>query len=187
MVEIVDKLIAQAATSGASDIHLEPEREHFYCRYRIDGVLQDMPALPKNMNPLSSPGLRFWRIWILPSAVCPRTAGFPGALADKNIDLRVSTFPTLHGENLVIRILDKTRSLLRLEDLGVPPGALNAFEQIIRRPHGVVLVTGPTGSGKTTTLYAVLSRINCLEKNIITLEDPIEYEIKRVRQSQINR
>lgn len=186
VIEIVDELVAKAVACAASDIHLEPQGEHFYCRYRIDGLLQDGSPLPKKYEAAVISRIKILANMDISERRLPQDGRIQTTAGDKKIDLRISTFPTMHGENLVIRILDRTRALLHLEGLGMNPGLLKVFEQIIHRPHGVILVTGPTGSGKSTTLYAILSKINCIEKNIITLEDPIEYEIERVRQSQVN-
>lgn len=186
VISIVDNLIARAVEIGSSDIHLEPQGEHFYCRFRIDGVLHDMPQPPKKYEAAISSRIKIMAGMDIAEKRLPQDGRLQTIVGNKNIDMRISTFPTMHGENLVIRILDKTRSLLGLEDLGMERKELAVFEQIINKPHGIILVTGPTGSGKTTTLYAVLNKINSIEKNIITMEDPIEYEVERVRQSQVN-
>jgi len=186
VVNLVNNLIASAVEMGASDIHLEPEGEYFWCRYRIDGVLQDMPRLSKEYEAAVNSRIKILAGMDIAEKRLPQDGRIQTTARGKNVDLRISTFPTLHGENVVIRILDKTRSLLSLEELGMSGDALSVFERIIRKPHGMILVTGPTGSGKTTTLYAALNKINSIEKNVITLEDPIEYEIERVRQSQVN-
>jgi len=186
VVDIVDNLIAGAVGMGASDIHLEPQGEHFFCRYRVDGVLQDMPTIPKEHEAAVNSRIKIMAGMDIAEKRLPQDGRIQTTVKNKNVDLRISTFPTVYGENVVIRILDKTRSLFSLEDLGMSPECLRVFEQMIRKPHGIILVTGPTGAGKTSTLYAALSKINTIEKNIITLEDPIEYEIDRVRQSQVN-
>lgn len=187
VVNIVDNLMAKAIEMGASDIHLEPEaKEHFYCRFRIDGILHDIPALPKKYEAAIISRIKIMAGMDIAEKRLPQDGRLQTTTGNKNVDLRISTFPTMHGENLVIRILDKTRSLLQLEDLGIEGKDLSIFEQIIHKPHGIILITGPTGSGKSTTLYAILNKINSIEKNIITMEDPIEYEVERVRQSQVN-
>ncbi|MFH0855800.1 MAG: ATPase, T2SS/T4P/T4SS family [Candidatus Omnitrophota bacterium] len=186
VVSIVDNLIAKAVELGASDIHLEPEKEDFYCRFRMDGVLHDMPKLAKRYEAAIISRIKIMSNMDISEKRLPQDGRIQTVAAGRSVDLRVSTFPTMYGENLVIRILDKTRSLIRLKDLGMPDGALEAFKEIIRKPHGIILVTGPTGSGKSTTLYAVMLDINSTEQNIVTMEDPIEYEIDRVRQSQVN-
>jgi len=186
VVRIVEGLIAKATELGASDIHLEPQNERFSCRYRIDGVLHDMPQPPKKYEAATISRIKIMANMDIAEKRLPQDGRIQTTVGNKNVDLRVSTFPTMYGENLVIRILDKTRALLNLDDLGMDSKNLMVFSEIIAKPHGIVLVTGPTGSGKTTTLYAALNKINSIEKNIITLEDPIEYEIERVRQSQVN-
>ena len=186
VVSIVDSLVKQAVETGASDIHLEPQANHFYCRFRIDGVMRDMPALPKKYEAGIISRVKIMSNMDIAEKRLPQDGRIQTMVNGRNIDLRISTFPTINGENLVLRILDRSRSVIRLTDLGMDEVTRIAFEQMIHRPHGIILITGPTGSGKTTTLYAVLSTINTVEKNILTMEDPVEYEIDRVRQSQVN-
>jgi type IV pilus assembly protein PilB len=186
VVSTVDDVISRAVELGASDIHLEPQGEHFYCRMRIDGVLHDMPQLPKKYETAIISRIKIMANMDIAERRLPQDGRVQTQAGKKNIDLRISTFPTVFGENMVMRILDRAHSLLTLKDLGMVGETLKKFEQMIVKPHGIILVTGPTGSGKTTTLYAVLNKINSIEKNIITLEDPVEYEIERVRQSQVN-
>lgn len=186
VISIVDNLIASAVELSASDIHLEPERESFYCRFRMDGVLRDMPKLPKKYEAAIISRIKIMSDMDISEKRLPQDGRIQTFVRGRNVDLRVSTFPTMYGENLVIRILDKTRSLIRLEDLGMSNEILKVFQEIVNKPHGIILVTGPTGSGKTTTLYAAIMKINNIGQNIVTMEDPIEYEIERVRQSQVN-
>ena len=186
IISIVDNLIAKAVELSASDIHLEPEREDFYCRFRMDGVLHDMPKLAKKYESAIISRIKIMSNMDISEKRLPQDGRIQTVVLGRNIDLRISTFPTMYGENMVIRILDKTRSLVRLEDLGILDETLKIFQEIIYKPHGIILVTGPTGSGKSTTLYAVMMKINSVEQNIVTMEDPIEYEIERVRQSQVN-
>jgi len=186
VVEMVNNMITRAVEMGASDIHFEPERDSFNCRYRIDGVLY-----PASQIPLENQAAVISRIKIMANMdIAEKRLPQDGRLrmyaAGRDVDLRLSTFPSIHGENVVIRILDRSAGMLKLEQLGFSKEALSAFSQMIHRPYGIILVTGPTGSGKTTTLYGALSEINNLEKNIITLEDPVEYEIPHIRQSQVN-
>lgn len=186
VVEMVNNIITRAVEAGASDIHFEPERGSFNCRYRIDGVLypatrislQDQAAVLSRIKIMANMDIAEKRL-AQDGRAQMNTCG-------RDVDLRVSTFPTIYGENLVIRILDRSTGILRLKQLGFSKESLAVFSQLIHRPYGIILVTGPTGSGKTTTLYAALSEINSLEKNIITLEDPVEYEIPHIRQSQVN-
>ncbi|MDP3785969.1 MAG: ATPase, T2SS/T4P/T4SS family [Candidatus Omnitrophota bacterium] len=186
VIQMVDSVITKAVEQGASDIHLEPEQKHFYCRYRIDGILRDYPELPKRYEAAIISRIKIMASMDIAEKRLPQDGRIQLTVANKNVDLRVSTFPTLNGENVVLRILDRSRAFLELNQLGFPPETLKVFEKAITRPYGIILVTGPTGSGKTTTLYAALNKINSVEKNIMTLEDPVEYEIARVRQSQVN-
>lgn len=186
VVNLVNQLIADAVDASASDIHLEPEEDKFFCRFRIDGILYDMSPPPKKFQAYVISCIKIMAGMDIAERRLPQDGRFQKKLKGKEIDLRVSTFPTFYGENVSIRILDKSQGLFKLEDLGFLPDILKKFKEIIHKPYGIILVTGPTGSGKTTTLYAVLNAINNLEKNILTLEDPIEYLIPRVRQSQIN-
>ncbi len=187
VIKLVNLLIQEAVKSKASDIHIEPELDILRVRYRIDGILYETYKLPKHLA-----GLIISRIKILGGLDIaerrkPQDGRFRMSLENrKEIDIRLSSFPTMHGENLVLRILDKTAVLLNLTDLGFGSNDFDRFNSLIRSPYGIILVTGPTGSGKTTTLYAALSEINSLEINILTIEDPIEYQIPLIRQTQIN-
>ena len=186
VVERVNQIIEQAIGMGASDIHLEPEREKFNCRYRVDGILRAMPGIPLDEQAAVVSRIKIMAEIDIAEKRLPQDGRIRMFLAGRDVDLRVSTFPSIHGENLVIRILDRSGGLIHLSDLGFSKEHLDIFSHLIRRPYGMILVTGPTGSGKTTTLYGALSQINTLEKNIITLEDPVEYELPNIRQSQIN-
>ncbi len=193
VVSLVDQMVAKAVEMGASDVHIEPQADKVGCRFRIDGVLQEMPVLPREYDAAMVSRIKIMGNLDIAEKRLPQDGrvqmqvSLTGRQAGtKKVDLRISTFPTMHGENLVIRILDKTRSLIQLEELGMSSEILKVFDQLIHRPHGIILVTGPTGSGKTTTLYGVLNQINTVSKNIMTLEDPIEYEVERIRQSQVN-
>ncbi|MFH0771861.1 MAG: ATPase, T2SS/T4P/T4SS family [Candidatus Omnitrophota bacterium] len=186
VIHIVDSMIAEAVEQGASDIHLEPEHSQFRRRYRVDGILRHCADLPKKYEAAIISRIKIMSGMDIAEKRLPQDGRIQMKIENKKVDLRVSTFPTLKGENLVIRILDRTRALLELDQLGFSRETLGVFEKAVYRPYGIVLVTGPTGSGKTTTLYGALNKINNLEKNIMTLEDPVEYEIAGVRQSQIN-
>ena len=186
VVQLVDGLIAEAVTAGASDIHLEPGKEQFRCRFRVDGILLDRPPIPKEYQAAVISRLKIMANMDIAEKRLPQDGRIEKAAAGRTIDLRVSSFPTINGENVVMRILDKQRSLMRLEDLGFLEGTLGVFNDLISKPHGIILVTGPTGSGKTTTLYGALQRIDRTEKNVMTLEDPVEYELPGVCQSQVN-
>ncbi len=186
LIRLVNLLIVQAIKEKASDIHIEPDEQQLRVRFRIDGVLYEKPSPPKFlMNGIIS------RIKILSRMDIaekrrPQDGGFTFKVAKKEVDLRVSSFPTIHGENIVMRLLDKSSLAIGLKDLGFSKQALAAFEEMVRHPYGIILVTGPTGSGKTTTLYSTLQTINTIDKNIITLEDPVEYKLPLIRQAQVN-
>lgn len=186
VVEMVNHIITHAVEMRASDIHLEPEGKNFNCRYRIDGVLYSMPQIPREHQAAVTSRIKIMANMDIAEKRLPQDGRIRLRAVGRDVDLRISTFPTIHGENLVARILDRSKALLELEELGLSCEEHKKFDALIMRPHGIILVTGPTGSGKTTTLYAALSKINTLEKNIITLEDPVEYEIPHIRQSQVN-
>jgi len=186
VVQKVDQLIHQAIQKGASDIHLEPCPTHLRIRLRLDGMLYDFQEMShQEMQQVLSRIKVLAHINIAEKRL-PQDGKFSIQFQDRPIDLRVSTFPTPFGEKIVIRILDRATHMIALENIGFLPDMLNEFSQVIQRPHGFLLVTGPTGSGKTTTLYSVLSTLNVREKNILTLEDPIEYHLDGITQGQIN-
>lgn len=186
IIKLVNSLIDDAVANDVSDIHLEPAEAALFARYRIDGVLYDVTAPPRKFQDAIISRVKIMANMDIAEKRLPQEGRIQIKAKEKDVDLRVSTFPTIYGENLVIRILDRSSVLIGLGDLGFNPQVLEQFESLIRRPYGIVLVTGPTGSGKTTTLYAALNTINCTDKNIITLEDPVEYRIERIRQSQID-
>lgn len=186
VIKLVNLIIAQAAKERASDIHIEPEEDKLRIRYRIDGVLREVQSLPKHLQNVLASRIKVMAKMDIAEMRKPQDGRIQIKVESKNLDLRVSSFPTVHGENLVLRILDKTSVLLGLEDLGFYEKDLKDFNKVIEHPNGIILVTGPTGSGKTTTLYAALCKINLPERNIITIEDPVEYEIPLIRQTQVN-
>jgi type IV pilus assembly protein PilB len=186
VVETVNNIITRAVEMSASDIHLEPQRNILNCRYRIDGVLHMMSNIPSNYQAAVISRVKIMASMDIAEKRLPQDGRIRMSTAGRDVDLRISTFPTVHGENLVIRILDRSRGILELEQLGFSKDVVKQFSELIKRPYGIILVTGPTGSGKTTTLYAALNAINNVEKNIITLEDPVEYELTNIRQSQVN-
>ena len=186
VVKLVDLMIKEAVEQNVSDIHLEPEEDTFYVRYRIDGVLYDITSPPKRMQLPIVSRIKIMANMDIAEKRLPQDGRIYLKIDGKEVDLRISSFPTIFGENIVLRILDKSRGLIGLGELGFSKKMLNQFEKLITLPNGIMLVTGPTGSGKTTTLYAILNKINDIKKNIITLEDPVEYQIDRVRQTQID-
>lgn len=186
VVKVVNLLVIRAIRERASDVHLEPAEDHFGVRFRVDGVLRNINPLPKHLQGAVVSRIKILAKLDIAEKRKPQDGRIQVRLESRDIDLRVSTFPTVYGENVVIRILDKTSFLLGLPQLGFSKDELKRVDKVIRRPHGIILVTGPTGSGKTTSLYAILNAINATEKNIITIEDPIEYQLPLIRQSQVN-
>jgi len=186
VVELVNIIILRAINEGASDVHIEPTDRKVRIRYRVDGILRDVSAMPSFLHsPLVTRIKVMGRMDIAESRL-PQDGRFELKLEGKVIDVRVSTYPTIYGESLAMRLLDKSGVLFGLKELGLSAENLKIYEEVIKRPYGIILVTGPTGSGKTTTLYATLNHIVSPEKNIMTIEDPVEYELAGVRQSQIN-
>jgi len=186
IIRVVNLLVIQAIRERASDIHIEPDEKKVGVRLRIDGVLREISPFPKNHQGAVISRIKILAKMDIAEKRRPQDGRIQVRIENKDVDLRVSTYPSLFGENVVIRILDKTGLLLGLTQLGFVGDELKRFEKAIRKPYGIMLVTGPTGSGKTTTLYAALNTINSAEKNIITIEDPIEYQIPLIRQSQVN-
>ena len=186
IIKLVDALLGEALEARASDIHLEPSGEQTRVRFRIDGVLHEVKLLPIGLHEALCSRIKIQAKLDITEHRLPQDGHIPMTLEGRLVDLRVSTYPTVAGENVVIRLLDQSAVALKLSDLGFSPEHLKEFEQMIRRPHGLFLVTGPTGSGKTTTLYAALSQINTMTKNLMTIEDPVEYQLPLVRQTQIN-
>jgi type IV pilus assembly protein PilB len=186
LVELVDQLIIRAAEERATDIHIEPEENIVRIRYRIDSILQPGPTIPKKLQLPIAARIKVMAGLNVAENRVPQDGRIRFQHKGRNIDLRVSTFLCNYGENIVLRLLDKASVVLSLEKLGLMPDDQAKMERVIQKPHGIILVTGPTGSGKTTTLYASLSQLNTIDVNIMTIEDPIEYELTLVRQSQVN-
>jgi len=186
VIKLVNLIIMQAVKDRASDIHVEPEEDSLKVRFRVDGVLHEMFSPPKHLESALLSRIKILSRIDIAEKRKPQDGRFNIKVENRNVDLRVSTFPTIYGENIVIRILDKGSVLVDLDKLGFSKDMKKQFETLIKRPHGIILVTGPTGSGKTTTLYSALSTIDSEEKNIITVEDPVEYHLGRIRQSQVN-
>ncbi len=183
---MLDLVMIQAIRDRASDIHFEPDEKSLRVRFRIDGFLYESFTLPKQVHPSINSRIKILAEMDIAETRLPQDGNFNIKLENRSFEIRVSTFPTIYGENAVLRILDQTSPLLKLEDLGFSSEMLNQFKQLIRRPNGIIFVTGPTGSGKTTTLYAILNMINSKDKNIITIEDPVEYRLPFIRQTQVN-
>lgn len=185
-VKFVNLMLSQAVRSGASDIHLEPFQRDFKVRYRIDGILYDMFSPPKHIQSAVISRIKVMANLDIAEKRLPQDGRIEIRIADKNVDLRVSTIPISFGERVVLRLLDKSTVLLKLASLGMPQELLGRFTSLIHQSHGIVLVTGPTGSGKTTTLYAALATISKPDINILTIEDPVEYRFDGIGQMQVN-
>lgn len=186
VIKLVNLIFIQAVKDKASDIHIEPEERLLRVRYRIDGVLHEGVKPPKSLEAAITSRIKVLAKMDIAEKRKPQDGRIQLKMQGRDIDLRVSSFPTVYGENIVIRLLDKTSVLLGLAELGMRSATLEVYDKLIKRPFGIILVTGPTGCGKTTTLYASLSIINSAEKNIITIEDPVEYQLNMIRQTQIN-
>ena len=184
--KLFDLVMIQAIKDRASDIHIEPDEKALRIRLRIDGFLYEFLTLPKQVHPSLTSRIKVLAEMDIAETRLPQDGNLNVKLDNRGFEIRVSTFPTIYGENVVLRILDQTSSLMKLEDLGFTENMLIRYKQLIRKPNGIILVTGPTGSGKTTTLYSSLNMINSLEKNIITIEDPVEYRLALIRQTQVN-
>ena len=184
--KLFDLVMIQAIKDRASDIHIEPDEKALRIRLRIDGFLYEFLTLPKQVHPSLTSRIKVLAEMDIAETRLPQDGNLNVKLDNRGFEIRVSTFPTIYGENVVLRILDQTSPLMKLEDLGFAEDMLIRYKQLIRKPNGIILVTGPTGSGKTTTLYASLNMINSLEKNIITIEDPVEYRLALIRQTQVN-
>lgn len=186
VVRFVDLLFKQAVYERASDIHIEPSRTGLKIRFRIDGVLQEVPSPPPQWQNAIVSRLKVLASLDLAEKRIPLDGRIKLNIPGKKLDLRVSSMPTIYGETIVMRILDASSVMMGLEDVGFLPSTIAKFKELIRSPNGVILMTGPTGSGKTTTLYAALSTLNTPEAKICTLEDPVEYQIAGINQVQIN-
>jgi general secretion pathway protein E len=186
IIKLVNHIISQSIKARASDIHFEPYQTSFTVRYRVDGILYDLLTPPKWIQPALLSRVKVMSKMNIAEKRLPQDGRFEVKIGDQDIDVRVSTIPTAFGERLVLRLLNKSGSLLELPDLGLTPGRMKLLKRLVSSPNGIILNTGPTGSGKTTTLYAVLSSINKPNINIITIEDPIEYQIKGISQIQVN-
>ena len=186
IVRYVNLLILQALNERASDIHVEPAADNLRIRYRIDGVLHDISTAPRAISSAVSTRLKVMADMNIAEHRVPQDGRISLTVSNRPIDLRMATLPTIYGEKVVMRVLDKTNVVLGFEDLGFDADLLEVYQRVYTKPYGTILVTGPTGSGKTTTLYATLAALNEPEKNIITVEDPVELRIKGINQVQLN-
>ncbi|MCJ7790362.1 MAG: type II secretion system ATPase GspE [Candidatus Atribacteria bacterium] len=185
IIQLVNMLIVQGVKDRASDIHIEPNERGLLIRFRIDGMLHDNRILPNRIKAAIISRVKILAKMDIAERRLPQDGRFQVKFGLREVDLRVSTIPTVFGEKVVLRILDKSKGLIELKNLGFLAEQLDQFKSIILKSYGIILLTGPTGSGKTTTLYAALNKVNSNEKNIITVEDPVEYKLNRVNQIQI--
>ena len=186
IIKLVNLMLSRAVKDRSSDIHIEPYQNSLVIRYRIDGVLYNILNLPKRIQSSLISRVKIMAKLNIAEKRLPQDGRIDVKIGDKNVDIRVSAIPTAFGERVVLRLLDKTSTIFKLTDLGIDSERFNLLNNLIKSPYGIILVTGPTGSGKTTTLYAALSTINNPEINIITIEDPIEYQIEGIGQIQVN-
>lgn len=186
IIRLINGILQEAIRSRASDIHIEPYEERLAVRLRIDGTLSEALSLPARLAPALISRVKVMSRLDIAQKRIPQDGRFSLNLGERAIDLRVSTLPSRHGERVVMRILEKDNQRMALEELGMDPAVQTAFAAALARPNGIILVTGPTGSGKTTSLYAALSRLNDGSRNILTVEDPVEYALDGIGQTQVN-
>lgn len=186
IIKLVNHIISQSVKARASDIHVEPYQDSFKVRYRVDGILYDLLTPPKWIQPALISRIKVMSKMNIAEKRLPQDGRLEVKIGDQDIDVRISTIPTTFGERVVLRLLNKSTSLLEINELGMSPQRLQLLRKLVSSPNGIILVTGPTGSGKTTTLYAILASINTPDINIITVEDPVEYQLKGISQIQVN-
>jgi len=186
IIKLVNHIISQSIKGRASDIHIEPYQDSFKVRYRVDGILYDLLTPPKWIQPALTSRIKVMAKMNIAEKRLPQDGRIELKFGDQDIDIRVSTIPISFGERVVMRLLNKSTSLLELSELGMSSERLKQIKDLVASPNGIILVTGPTGSGKTTTLYAILSSINKPDINIITIEDPVEYQLRGISQIQVN-
>jgi type IV pilus assembly protein PilB len=186
VIRLVNLIIMTAVKEGASDIHIEPEEDTLKTRLRRDGMMHEITSPPKHLQSAIISRIKIMANLDIAERRIPQDGRFTVKVEGRQIDVRVSCIPTIYGENVVMRLLDSSGAMVGLEGLGFPKDMLERYSKLILRPHGIILVTGPTGSGKTTTLYSSLVKINTVEKNIITIEDPVEYKLAGIRQTQVD-
>ena len=185
VIRLVNQVIARVIDLRASDIHIEPFEDGVHVRYRVDGVLQDAETAATNLGPALTSRIKLLAHLNIAERRLPQDGRIMTRVKGHELDLRVSTLPTVHGESVVMRVLDRANVRLSLEDMGFADDNLARFRELLGRPHGILLVTGPTGSGKTTTLYAALAKLNATELKILTVEDPVEYQLRGVNQVHV--
>jgi len=186
VVRLISALLADSVERGASDIHFEPEQNFLRIRYRIDGVLRQIRSLHKTYWPAMAVRLKVMAKMNIAETRAPQDGRISATMSGRVVDFRVASLPTTHGENIVLRILDRQKGIVPLDKLGLEDATLELLKRMIARPEGIILVTGPTGSGKTTTLYSILNHINSDGINIMTLEDPVEYPMTLIRQTSVS-
>ncbi len=186
IIKLVNHILSQSIKARASDIHIEPYQDSFKVRYRVDGILYDLLSPPKWIQPALASRIKVMAKLNIAEKRLPQDGRFEVKIGNQLIDVRTSTLPTSFGERIVMRLLNKTGSVFDLREVGLSAKQLNIVQELVKAPNGIILVTGPTGSGKTTTLYSVLSSINKPDINIITIEDPVEYQLKGISQIQVN-
>jgi general secretion pathway protein E len=186
IIKLVNHILSQSIKARSSDVHIEPYQNSFKVRYRVDGILYDLLTPPKWIQPALISRIKVMAKLNIAEKRLPQDGRFEVKIGDQKIDVRVSTLPTSFGERVVMRLLNKSSSVFDLVELGLSKKQLTDLKQMVQAPHGIILVTGPTGSGKTTTLYSILSSINKPEINIITIEDPVEYQLPGISQIQVN-
>ena len=186
IINIVNKLFSDAVNSNASDIHIEPYFDYSSIRYRIDGKLNDILSPPKGIHSALISRIKIMSKLDITESRLPQDGKISLKISNKNYDVRVSTLPNAYGERAVLRILNKNDNFLSIEQIGMNLNDLSTFKKLIKRPNGLILVTGPTGSGKTTTLYSAINELNNNSNNILTVEDPVEYDLPGIGQTQIN-
>jgi type IV pilus assembly protein PilB len=187
VIRLVNSILSQGVREGASDIHISPEKNYVQVRFRVDGKLHEVPAPPKSMFLPIISRLKILANMDISISRIPQDGRFTVKMKNKEINIRTSTMPSIYGENMVLRLLDTSSGILSLERLGMSEDDRKKIEKMIQKPYGMILSTGPTGSGKSTSLYSILKNINKPDINIITVEDPVEYRIEKIRQIQLNR
>jgi len=186
VIRMVNSILQKAVQGRASDVHIEPLEHKVRVRFRIDGELTEVLSLPKNSLPAIVSRIKIMGNLDISEKRLPQDGRTRLVIDGREIDFRISSLPSIHGEKMVLRILDRAHALMSLQDLGFSAANMDKITSLIRRPYGMIVVTGPTGSGKTTTLYSILTEINAAQRNIVTLEDPVEYSLPGINQVQIN-